>query len=240
MAGSVSSRANGGPDGEPGRLQVGSDLQRGDREPGMECVCCGSAAVTERRDRTAQGYRRFHCRSRGTSSSIRLVSVVTALQHEQDAGQRRACRNRRAPALLRCPFRRQQCARINQSSSETRGDRILPHQSTPFSVQGLRKAFLSSFGAQSMDRALIGAHHDSQPIRHRARVPGGAGRADRPAARARVAHLCAVAPALPRPQTRAILGAPVARAGELCVLRRGVEGVAGCLGGSRKRWDTAP
>jgi putative transposase len=29
---------------------------------GMDCVCCGSAAVTERPDITAQGYRRFRCR----------------------------------------------------------------------------------------------------------------------------------------------------------------------------------
>jgi hypothetical protein len=57
LYGSVRSRPRGGPDGEPGRLQVGSDPLRVDREPGMECF--ESAAVTERRDRTAQGYRRF-------------------------------------------------------------------------------------------------------------------------------------------------------------------------------------
>ncbi len=28
----------------------------------MDCVGCGSASVTERREVTAQGYRRFHCR----------------------------------------------------------------------------------------------------------------------------------------------------------------------------------
>jgi transposase-like protein len=28
----------------------------------MRCVGCGSAAVTERPERTAQGYRRFRCR----------------------------------------------------------------------------------------------------------------------------------------------------------------------------------
>ncbi len=31
----------------------------------MDCVCCGSAAVTERSERTAQGYRRFRCRDCG-------------------------------------------------------------------------------------------------------------------------------------------------------------------------------
>src|SRR6195952_6103437 len=28
----------------------------------MNCVCCGSMAVTERREVTARGYRRFRCR----------------------------------------------------------------------------------------------------------------------------------------------------------------------------------
>jgi putative transposase len=31
----------------------------------MDCVGCGSAAVTERPDLTAQGYRRFRCRDCG-------------------------------------------------------------------------------------------------------------------------------------------------------------------------------
>ena len=31
----------------------------------MDCVCCGSAAVTERPERTARGYRRFRCRDCG-------------------------------------------------------------------------------------------------------------------------------------------------------------------------------
>jgi hypothetical protein len=31
----------------------------------MECVCCGSAAVAERPERTARGYRRFRCRDCG-------------------------------------------------------------------------------------------------------------------------------------------------------------------------------
>ena len=29
----------------------------------MNCVCCGSAAVTERREVTARGYRRLRCRT---------------------------------------------------------------------------------------------------------------------------------------------------------------------------------
>ena len=82
--GSVSSRANGGPDGEPGRLQVGSDPLRGDREPGMECVCCGSAAVTERRDRTAHGYRRFCCRDCGRQFNERSARMLNRTQYPSD------------------------------------------------------------------------------------------------------------------------------------------------------------
>ena len=32
---------------------------------GMRCLRCGSEAVTERPERTAQGYRRFRCRACG-------------------------------------------------------------------------------------------------------------------------------------------------------------------------------
>ena len=31
----------------------------------MNCICCGSAAVTERPEVTARGYRRFRCRTCG-------------------------------------------------------------------------------------------------------------------------------------------------------------------------------
>ena len=37
----------------------------------MNCVCCGSAAVTERRELTARGYRRFRCRDCGRQSNER-------------------------------------------------------------------------------------------------------------------------------------------------------------------------
>ena len=42
----------------------------------MDCVACGSAAVTERPDRTAQGYRRFRCRNCGTQFNERSDSVL--------------------------------------------------------------------------------------------------------------------------------------------------------------------
>ena len=48
----------------------------------MKCMDCGSAKVTERRDRTAQGYQRFRCRacrrgfnerSSGVSNSVAVI-----------------------------------------------------------------------------------------------------------------------------------------------------------------------
>jgi putative transposase len=42
----------------------------------MDCVGCGSAAVTERPDRTAQGYRRFRCRNCGTQCNERSGGVL--------------------------------------------------------------------------------------------------------------------------------------------------------------------
>ena len=42
----------------------------------MNCVCCGSAAVTERRELTARGYRRFRCRDCGRQFSERNGGVL--------------------------------------------------------------------------------------------------------------------------------------------------------------------
>ena len=44
----------------------------------MDCVVCGSAAVTERRDLTAQGYRRFRCRDCGKQFNERSDSVLNS------------------------------------------------------------------------------------------------------------------------------------------------------------------
>ena len=41
-------------------LGIGPPLMAG--RTGMRCIECGSAAITERPERTAQGYRRFRCR----------------------------------------------------------------------------------------------------------------------------------------------------------------------------------
>ncbi len=42
----------------------------------MECVACGSEATSERRDRTAQGYRRFRCRDCGRQFNERSGGVL--------------------------------------------------------------------------------------------------------------------------------------------------------------------
>src|SRR5215210_6841473 len=50
----------------------------------MECVCCGSAAVTERPERTTQGYRRFRCRSCGKQFNERSAGVLNRTQYPSD------------------------------------------------------------------------------------------------------------------------------------------------------------
>ena len=42
----------------------------------MNCVCCGSKAVTERREVTARGYRRFRCRDCGRQFNERSNGVL--------------------------------------------------------------------------------------------------------------------------------------------------------------------
>ncbi len=50
----------------------------------MECVCCGLVAVTERRDRTAQGYRRCRCRDCGRQFNERGAGVLNRTQYPSD------------------------------------------------------------------------------------------------------------------------------------------------------------
>ena len=47
----------------------------------MRCVGCGSAAVTERPERTTQGYRRFRCRSCGKQFNERTGTVLNRAQY---------------------------------------------------------------------------------------------------------------------------------------------------------------
>ena len=50
----------------------------------MDCVACGSAAVTERPERTAQGYRRFRCRTCGKQYNERSGTVLNHTQYPSD------------------------------------------------------------------------------------------------------------------------------------------------------------
>jgi putative transposase len=50
----------------------------------MRCVGCGSEAVMERPERTAQGYRRFRCRSCGKQFNERTGTVLNRAQYPFD------------------------------------------------------------------------------------------------------------------------------------------------------------
>src|SRR3954471_23205480 len=50
----------------------------------MRCVACGSAAVTERPERTAQGYRRFRCRACGKQFNERSAMLLNRTQYPSD------------------------------------------------------------------------------------------------------------------------------------------------------------
>src|SRR5918992_2763238 len=50
----------------------------------MECICCGSAAVTERPERTARGYRRFRCRTCGKQFNERSGGSLNHTHYPSD------------------------------------------------------------------------------------------------------------------------------------------------------------
>jgi putative transposase len=50
----------------------------------MRCLECGSQAVTERPERTAQGYRRFRCRTCGKQFNERSGGVLNRTQYPSD------------------------------------------------------------------------------------------------------------------------------------------------------------
>jgi transposase-like protein len=50
----------------------------------MDCVACGSAAVTERPERTARGYRRFRCRECGKQYNERSGGLLNHAQYPLD------------------------------------------------------------------------------------------------------------------------------------------------------------
>src|ERR1044072_4584350 len=50
----------------------------------MRCSGCGSAGVTERFERTAQGYRRFRCRDCGKQFNERSAGLLNRTQYPSD------------------------------------------------------------------------------------------------------------------------------------------------------------
>lgn len=50
----------------------------------MKCIGCGSDAVTERPERTAQGYKRFRCRRCGKQFNARSGTVLNRTQYPSD------------------------------------------------------------------------------------------------------------------------------------------------------------
>jgi putative transposase len=50
----------------------------------MDCVCCGSSAVTERPEHTARGYRRFRCRACGKQFNERSGGLLNRTQYPSD------------------------------------------------------------------------------------------------------------------------------------------------------------
>ena len=50
----------------------------------MDCVACGSSEVTERPERTAQGYRRFRCRCCGKQFNERSLGLLNRSQYPSD------------------------------------------------------------------------------------------------------------------------------------------------------------
>lgn len=51
---------------------------------GMRCIECRSVAVTERPERTAQGYRRFRCRECGKQFNERSGTILNRAQYPSD------------------------------------------------------------------------------------------------------------------------------------------------------------
>jgi putative transposase len=50
----------------------------------MDCVCCGSSAVTERPERTARGYRRFRCHECGKQYNERSGGLLNHTHYPSD------------------------------------------------------------------------------------------------------------------------------------------------------------
>src|SRR5215212_9889727 len=64
------------------RLGIGPPLTEGRTK--MRCLECGSQAVTERPERTAQGHRRFRCRTCGKQFNERSDTLLNRTQYPSD------------------------------------------------------------------------------------------------------------------------------------------------------------
>src|SRR5215213_1874794 len=67
---------------KPPRLSIGPSLTEGRTR--MRCLECGSEAVTERPERTAQGYRRFRCRTCGKQFNERSGTLLNRAQYPSE------------------------------------------------------------------------------------------------------------------------------------------------------------
>ena len=65
-------------------LPPGNPAGAGTVGQGMQCAGCGSAAVTERPERTARGYRRFRCRDCGKQYNERSAGLLNRAQYPSD------------------------------------------------------------------------------------------------------------------------------------------------------------
>jgi len=50
----------------------------------MDCIGCGSTAISERSERTAQGYRRFRCRACGKQFNERSAGSLNRTHYPSD------------------------------------------------------------------------------------------------------------------------------------------------------------
>src|SRR3954447_6403641 len=68
----------------PTRARLGIGLLLTEGRTRMRCLECGSEAVTERPERTAQGYRRFRCRTCGKQFNERSGTLLNRTQYPSD------------------------------------------------------------------------------------------------------------------------------------------------------------
>src|SRR3954462_5323910 len=68
----------------PTRARLGIGPLLTEERTRMRCLECGSQAVTERAERTAEGYRRFRCRTCGKQFNERSDTLLNWTQYPSD------------------------------------------------------------------------------------------------------------------------------------------------------------